>query len=108
MAAELLLEAVADRANRAGRHSEHVSDIAVARDRSLWLLSDKSRSIGRLSLATPLRPADDEIAVLDEVWRLPKKATKPEGAAALDQDRVLIAMDTTSTERNGMIVRRPA
>lgn len=84
-----------------------VSDVALARDRSLWLLSDKSRSAGRLSLEAPLSPEHDEISDLDEAWRLPKKATKPEGAAALDDERVLIAMDTKSTERNGMIVRRP-
>jgi hypothetical protein len=85
-----------------------VSDLALARDRSLWLLSDKSRAVGRLSLETPLPPSGGEIRDLAEAWRLPKKTRKPEGVAALDEERVLVAMDTDSTKRNGMIVRRPS
>ncbi len=84
-----------------------VSDVALGRDRSLWLLSDKSRSVGRLSLEKPLSVSGESIRDLDGAWRLPKKTKKPEGVAALDDERVLIAMDTGSTKKNGMIVRRP-
>lgn len=85
-----------------------VSDLALGRDGSLWLLSDKSRSVGRLSLEMPLSASGEEIRNLDEAWRLPKKTKKPEGVAALDDERVLIAMDTASTKKNGIIVRRPS
>jgi hypothetical protein len=84
-----------------------VSDLALGSDRSLWLLSDKSRTVARLSLETSLSPSGGDICDLDEAWRLPKKTIKPEGVAALDEQRVLIAMDTKSTVRNGMIVHRP-
>ena len=84
-----------------------ISALAVGRDRSLWLLSDKSSAVARLSLDTPLRLSDDTIRDFDELWRLPKKTKKPEGVVALDDEHVLVAMDTDSTKRNGMIVRRP-
>ena len=84
-----------------------ISALAVGRDRSLWLLSDKSSAVARLSLRTPLRLPDDTIRRFDELWRLPKKAKKPEGVVALDDGRILVAMDTDSTRRNGMVVYRP-
>lgn len=84
-----------------------VSAIAVGRDRSLWLLSDQSRSVGRLPLDRALDPGGGEITELAEVWRLPKKSKKPEGVAALDDRHVLIALDSDSTEDNGIVVRRP-
>jgi len=85
-----------------------ISALAVGSDRSLWLLSDKSRCVGRLSLDTPLQPADDKIRDIEEVWRLPKGTTKPEGIAAIDRDHIVIAMDTKSTFENGMIARPPS
>jgi hypothetical protein len=84
-----------------------ISALAVGRDQSLWLLSDKSSAVARLSLDTPLRLPDDTIRDFDELWRLPKKTKKPEGVVALDDEQVLVAMDTGSTRRNGMIVCRP-
>jgi hypothetical protein len=84
-----------------------ISALAVGTDRSLWLLSDKSRSLARLSLDTPLRPSDDKIRDLQEMWRLPKHTKKPEGVAAIDEDHILVAMDTKSMVDNGVIVRRP-
>ena len=85
-----------------------VSSIGVDAEGNLWLLSDKSRRVGRLGLAHPLRPDDDEVRDLDEIWDLPDGAEKPEGIAALGGGRVLVAMDTRSTSANGMIVTRPA
>jgi uncharacterized protein YjiK len=84
-----------------------VSALAVGTDRDLWLLSDKSRCVARLSLDTPLLPDGGKIRSFDELWRLPKGTKKPEGIAALDSDRVLIAMDTDLTHANGLIVGRP-
>ncbi len=84
-----------------------ISALAVGPDRSLWLLSDKSRSVARLSLDTPLQPSDDKIRNLQEMWRLPKHTKKPEGVAAIDEDHILIAMDTKSMLDNGIIAQRP-
>ena len=84
-----------------------ISALAVGRDRSLWLISDKSCAVARLSLDTPLEPSDDTIRNFDELWRLPKRTKKPEGVVALDEEHILVAMDTGSTRRNGMVVCRP-
>ena len=84
-----------------------VSSLAVARDRSLWLLSDKSATVARLRFDRPLPPETGAIEEFAEAWRLPKRVEKPEGIAALDETRVLVAMDTGSTTKNGMIVERP-
>ncbi len=78
----------------------------LGRDRSLWLLSDKSRCAARLSLDTPLRPSHSKIRHFQEIWRLPKHTKKPEGIAAIDEDHILVAMDTKSMLDNGVIVSR--
>ena len=83
-----------------------ISALAVGQDRSLWLLSGKSRCVARLSLDTPLRPSHSKIRQFQEIWRLPKHTKKPEGIAAIDEDHILVAMDTKSTLKNGLIVRR--
>ena len=85
-----------------------VSSIGTDSDGNLWLLSDKSRRVGRLDLDVALGPDDDEVRDLDEIWDLPKGAKKPEGIAALGDGRVLVALDTHSTSNNGMIVTRPS
>lgn len=84
-----------------------ISALAVGRDRSLWLLSDKSRCVARLALAEPLAPSSEEIIDIAEVWRLPKGTVKPEGIAPLDHDRLLVAMDTPSTTGNGLVLELP-
>ena len=84
-----------------------ISALGVGRDRSLWLLSDKSRCLARLPLDEPLAPSSDEIRELAEVWRLPKGTDKPEGVVGLDDDRLLVAMDTSSTTGNGIILELP-
>lgn len=84
-----------------------ISALAVGRDRSLWLLSDKSSCVARVPLDEPLTPSGREIRQVEEVWRLPKKTEKPEGIVALDDDRLLVAMDTSSTTGNGLILERP-
>jgi hypothetical protein len=85
-----------------------ISSITVGPDGSLWLLSDKSSCVARLALAEPLPASADRITEFDEVWLLPEGAVKPEGFVALDEERVLVVMDTRSTTGNGMIVTRPA
>ena len=84
-----------------------VSAIGTDSRGNLWLLSDKSRRVGRLGLDVPLHPGDDDVRDLDEIWDLPAGAEKPEGMAALGDGRVLVALDTGSTRGNGMIVARP-
>lgn len=74
---------------------------------SLWLLSDKSRAVGRVALTPPLRPGGSEITDLDELWRLPKGSKKPEGMVVIDKHRLLVARDTRSMHDNGLIVERP-
>jgi len=85
-----------------------ISSIGTDSDGNLWLLSDKSRRVGRISLEVPLDPDDDEVRDLDELWKLPKGAEKPEGIASLGDGRVLVALDTRSTSGNGMIVTPPS
>jgi len=84
-----------------------ISALGVGPDRGLWLLSDKSRAVGRLALTTPLRPDGSEITGLDELWRLPKGTKKPEGMVVIDEHRLLVARDTKSKHDNGIIVERP-
>ena len=84
-----------------------ISALGVGSDHSLWLLSDKSRAVGRVALTTPLRPGGSEITRLDELWRLPKGTKKPEGMVPIDEHRLLVARDTKSMHDNGLIVERP-
>ncbi len=84
-----------------------VSDLAAGRDGSLWLLSDQSESVARLSLEPRLVPGGGAIRSLDDVWRLPKGVDKPEGVVALDGRRALVAMDTRRRKHNGMVVAAP-
>lgn len=84
-----------------------ISSLCVAPDRSLWLLSDKSESVARLAMTRALRPDESEISELDDVWRLPKKVSKPEGMVFLDERRLLIALDTRSKSDNAIVVEPP-
>jgi len=84
-----------------------ISSLCVAPDRSLWLLSDKSESVARLAMTRALRPDEPEISELDDVWRLPKKVSKPEGMVFLDERRLLIALDTRSKSDNAIVVEPP-
>jgi hypothetical protein len=84
-----------------------ISSIAVGNDRALWLLSDKSACVARMTLDEPLLATSDRIERFDEAWALPEGAVKPEGFAALAADRVLVVLDTKTTTGNGIIVTRP-
>jgi uncharacterized protein YjiK len=95
-------------AGEAADHFRDISALGVTRERELCLLSDKSRTIGRLSLDRPLDPAGGKIDTIDEVGRLPKHIDKPEGVAALAPGRFLVASDTKTASDNGFVVTRPA
>ena len=84
-----------------------ISSMTIGRDRNLWLLSDKSRCLAQISLATPLAPTTGAIRDVGDVWRLPKGTQKPEGVAAIDDETVLVSMDTDSVVDNGVVARRP-
>jgi uncharacterized protein YjiK len=84
-----------------------ISSIGVGRTGELWLLSDKSTRVARVSLAEPLLPEGGEITEFASVWDLPDEAEKPEGIAVLDDGRVIVAMDTRSTVGNGLVVVPP-
>lgn len=83
-----------------------ISSLAVDADRSLWMLSDKSQALARLSLTPALPRGGGALRALDEVYRLPKGVSKPEGVASLGHDRVLVVLDTESTRGNGVVVTR--
>lgn len=84
-----------------------ISGISVGPDRSLWLLSDRSGVLARLELAAGLPRGGGPIKGVDEVFRLPKGATKAEGVAAVEHGRVLVVLDSPATTRNGMLLARP-
>lgn len=84
-----------------------ISDVAVGRDKSLWLLSDKSEALGRLALDEPLPAAGGKIRSVEGAWRLPDGTVKPEGVISLGGRQVLVAMDTDEASDNGMIVELP-
>ena len=93
---------------RAKKTFHDISDMAAGRDKTLWLLSDRSRVLGRLTLDEPLPAVGGTIRSVDAAWRLPAGTIKPEGVVALDGRRALIAMDTDTTSNNGMIVELPS
>jgi uncharacterized protein YjiK len=76
---------------------EDISDVAVGADGRVYLLSDRSRAIGRL--AHDLDPASPGAAI-DALWRLPKKVRKAEGLAFLPDGRALVAVDRPDAGRN--------
>lgn len=84
-----------------------ISSLAVGPDRSLWMLSDKSACLARLSMDHPLPRAGGEIRHVDELYRLPADVAQPEGIAALDTNLVLLAMDTAEPRDNGLLLTRP-
>jgi hypothetical protein len=84
-----------------------ISGISVGPDRSLWLLSDRSGLLARLELAAGLPRGGGAIRTLDEVFRLPKGATKAEGVAAVEPGRILVVREASAPTRNGMLLARP-
>lgn len=81
---------------------EDLSDLAIDRSGSLWVLSDQSRSLARITL--PLVPGTP--SSLGEVLRLPKKIVKPEGLAFLPSGVIAVADDRHDDADNLWLLRR--
>ena len=84
-----------------------ISGISVGPDRSLWLLSDRSAVVARLGLDAGLPRGGGPIRTLDDVFGLPKGATKAEGIAVVEPGRALVVLDAPTTTGNGMLLSRP-
>jgi hypothetical protein len=79
------------------------SDLEVGPDGHLYLLSDKSGSIARLS---DLPPDGGSVSALD-VWRIPRLKGKPEGLAFTPNGRPLVALDTRKARHNLVLLEPP-
>ena len=73
-------------------------------DNGLYLLSDKSEVLARVSLAESLARGGAPLRSLDGVRRLPKGVSKPEAVVVLDDQRALVALDTPDGRANGLVV----
>jgi hypothetical protein len=79
------------------------SDLEVGPDGRLYLLSDKSGALARLS---DLLPGSDTASAA-EVWRLGKLDGKPEGLAFTPNGRAVIALDTRKARQNLVLFEPP-
>ncbi len=79
------------------------SDLEVGPDGYLYLLSDKSDSIARLS---NLRAPGGEATAL-ATWRLGDLDGKPEGLAFTPNGRAMVALDTRKARHNLMLFEPP-
>ena len=79
------------------------SDLEVGPDGRLYLLSDKSGSIARLS---DLQLPGGEATAL-ETWRLGELDGKPEGLAFTPNGRAMVALDTRRARHNLMLFEPP-
>jgi hypothetical protein len=75
------------------------SDLEVGPDGHLYLLSDKSDSIARLS---DLAPSGGVVSAL-AIWRLGDLGGKPEGLAFTPNGRAIVALDTRKARHNLML-----
>ena len=71
---------------------EDLSDIALAPDGSVYLLSDESSALLRLRLPLPAGPGEGR-AEIEARWVLPKEIEDAEGLAFLADGRPLVAVD---------------
>ena len=79
------------------------SDLEVGPDGHLYLLSDKSGSIARLSDL----PADGGAVSALDSWRIPHLKGKPEGLAFTPNGRALVALDTRQARHNLVLLDPP-
>jgi hypothetical protein len=79
------------------------SDLEVGPDGHLYLLSDKSGTIARLS---DLRAPGGKVIAL-ATWRLGDLDGKPEGLAFTPNGRALVALDTRKARHNLMLFEPP-
>jgi hypothetical protein len=79
------------------------SDLEVGPDGRLYLLSDRSDSIARLSDLPPTGGTVTAVAT----WRLGDLGGKPEGLAFTPNGRALVALDTRRARHNLMLFEPP-
>jgi hypothetical protein len=79
------------------------SDLEIGPDGCLYLLSDKSSTIGRLD---DLRAGGGVAALLD-AWRLGDLDGKPEGLAFTKQGCAVVGLDTRKPRRNLVLLEPP-
>jgi hypothetical protein len=80
-----------------------ISSLTV-HERDLYLLSDRSEVLARVSLTATLARGGAPLRSLDGVRRLPKGIDKPEAVVVLDERRALVALDTPDGRENGLVV----
>lgn len=78
-----------------------VSDLAVSPAGDLYLLTDEGRGIGRVEANLG---ADEDHAKLTKSWKLPKKVKKPEGLVFLPDGTAVVAIDSSSANKNGFVL----
>lgn len=79
------------------------SDLEIGPDGHLYLLSDKSGSIARLSDLTPA----GGVAAATATWQLGDLDGKPEGLAFTPNGRALVALDTRKARHNLLLFEPP-
>jgi sugar lactone lactonase YvrE len=79
------------------------SDLEVGPDGHLYVLSDKSDSIARLS---DLLPGTADVTAL-ATWRLGDLHGKPEGLAFTPNGRALVVLDTKQARENMVLLEPP-
>ncbi|MET0773757.1 MAG: hypothetical protein ABWZ82_11785 [Candidatus Limnocylindrales bacterium] len=79
------------------------SDLEIGPDGHLYLLSDKSGSIARLSDL----PADGGSVSALASWGIPRLKGKPEGLAFTPSGRPLVALDTRKARHNLVLLEPP-
>jgi hypothetical protein len=75
---------------------EDVSDLTFGPDRRVYLPSDQSAVIVRVSDGWPRT----EAITVDAVWQLPKKLDKAEGLVVLPDGRAMVAVDRHKAKDN--------
>jgi len=79
------------------------SDLEIGPDGRLYLLSDQSASIARLSDL----PATGGMVSATATWRLPDQDGKPEGLAFTPNGRAIVGLDTRKARRNLVLFEPP-
>src|SRR5262245_44219099 len=79
------------------------NDLAIGPDGGLYVLSDKSETIARI---TDLAPGGG-IAAMVTAWQLCDLKGKPEGLAFTRDGRAIVALDKSKSRRN-LVVLKPA
>jgi hypothetical protein len=79
---------------------QDISDIYRHSNKGLYLLSDQSRSIIKISGTLPKKGGDFRI---EKIWKLPKRIKKPEGFFIDKKGRAVIIVDSKKIRKKGNI-----